>query len=140
MFTQKNNIAIFSLLLALVLAPFHSHADQQHTDMSLHHMHVMINHAVEMAAEGSSLVMLGKMDMSSDVDNLTIQHGEKMVASAKALIKSIVEGDAMQALHKAGQGKTPMMAYTHQLADAAMNYISMLENMPDGAIHQHAKD
>ena len=136
----KSFRVLSAIILLGIFMPAYSAEHDSHADMSLHHMHVMINHAVEMAAEGSSLVMLGKMDMSSDVDNMTILHGEKMIASAKALIEKTVEGDAMQALHKAGQGKTPMMAYTHQLADAAMNYISMLENMPDGAIHQHAKD
>ena len=129
---------VLSAIVCLVIfMPAYSAEHDSHADMSLHHMHVMINHAVEMAAEGSSLVMLGKMDMSSEVDNMTIKHGEKMIASAKALIESVVEGDAMKSMHKAGQSKTPMMAYTHKLAAAAMNYISMLENMPDGAIHQH---
>ncbi len=111
------------------------HSNNHSTDMSLHHMHVMINHAVEMAAEGSSLVMLGKMHMAEDVDNLTIEHGKQMIANAKALISKVIDGKAMQDMHKAGEGKTTLMQHTHQLATAAQAYIELLETMPDGHIH-----
>ena len=45
----------------------------------MHHMHFMINHSVEMAAEGSNLVMIGEMDMAKGVDALSISHGRTMI-------------------------------------------------------------
>lgn len=38
--------------------------------LTLHHMHIMINHAVEMAAEGSKLIMIGEMDMATSAASL----------------------------------------------------------------------
>ena len=90
MLTKLFRKLLFCSLLITAIQPAFANKHTDHTDMSLHHMHVMINHAIEMAAEGSSLVMLGKMDMASDIDNLTIQHGKKMISSAKKLIQEIL--------------------------------------------------
>lgn len=49
-----------SLMLALSLAAAHADGPNKPAhDMTMHHRHVMINHSLEMAAEGSNLVLLG---------------------------------------------------------------------------------
>lgn len=60
-------LAVFGLMLSLLAGVGHAgdmHSGHSDADMTMHHMHVMINHAVEMAAEGSNLVMLGQMNMA----------------------------------------------------------------------------
>jgi hypothetical protein len=101
-------------------------------DMELHHMHVLINHAMEMAAGGSNLVMLGQMNMADGIDETTVKHGKMMIEDAKSLIKEIMSGKEMMALHKKGETlkTSPEMAYTHKLAKAAQDYIDVLSSMP----------
>ncbi|WP_432472506.1 hypothetical protein [Amphritea sp. HPY] len=130
--------SIHKLLLGLaflgcIAAPL-AQADghMKKADMTLHHMHVMINHAMEMAAQGSNLIMLGKMNMAKGVDEISIAHGEQMIGHAKHLVEEMMSGEAMGKLHASGAGELPAMAYTHQLGEAAMNYIELLEGMSSG--------
>jgi hypothetical protein len=138
---MKRTVEITIIALVLCIGtPAHSE-DKESADvsMALHHMHIMINHAVEMAAEGSNLVMIGEMDMAKGVDALSISHGRQMIKHAKSLLEEIMKGDAMGRLHK--EGKTPEtskeMAYTHNLAKAAMSYIDLLSRMPHEVGHKH---
>lgn len=94
--------------------------------MPLHHMHALLNHAVEMAAEGSDLVMLGEMKMAPGTDELAVEQGNGAVREAKALVKKVMEGKPMTELHKRGQGESREMAYTHRLGEAANAYIDLL--------------
>ncbi|WP_020494152.1 hypothetical protein [Verrucomicrobium sp. 3C] len=107
------------------------YSQQHHADISmqLHHMHAIINHAVEMAAEGSNLVMLGEMQMAPGTDDLAVEHGKGAIREAKALLKRIIESKAMAELHKQGQGESREMVYTHKLAEAANAYIDLLAEM-----------
>lgn len=135
--------SIHKLLLGLaflgcIAAPL-AQADghMKKADMTLHHMHVMINHAMEMAAQGSNLIMLGKMNMAKDVDQISIDHGEQMIGHAKHLVEEMMSGKAMGKLHASGAGELPEMAHTHQLGEAAMNYIELLEGMSSGKSYEH---
>ncbi len=97
--------------------------------MPLHHMHAVINHAVEMAAEGSNLVMLGERKIAPGTDELAVEHGKGAIREAKALVKKVMESKAMADLHKQGQGESREMAYTHKLGEAANAYIDLLAEM-----------
>ncbi|MDN5870657.1 MAG: hypothetical protein L0H73_08075 [Nitrococcus sp.] len=125
---------ISSLLAALVFAACTSaYAAEDHSDhgMTMHHMHMMINHAVEMAAAGSNLIMLGQMGMAEGVDKLSINHGKMMISNAQSLMQTIMERNPMKSLHK--EGVTPKsseeMAYTHDLYRSASSYIDTLSRM-----------
>lgn len=125
---------ISSILAALVFAACTSaYAAEDHSDqdMTMHHMHMMVNHAVEMAAAGSDLIMLGQMGMTEDVDKSSINHGEMMIKNAQSLMEKIMEGNVMKSLHK--EGATPKasekMAYTHNLFKSASSYIDTLSHM-----------
>ncbi len=98
--------------------------------MAMHHMHVMINHALEMAAQGSNMVMLGQMGMSKDVDKYSIEHGKMMLSDARALLTEVMTGKAMTGMHEKGvTGGNAMMADTHKIGDAAKKVIDLLDKM-----------
>jgi hypothetical protein len=99
--------------------------------MEMHHMHLMINHALAMAAEGANLVMIGEMKMAGDLDTYTIEHGKMMLKDAKSTIARLSEGQAMKGMHKEGHGPKddPMMAETHELIESALKIIDLLEDM-----------
>jgi hypothetical protein len=101
-------------------------------DMKMHHMHIALNHALEMAAEGSGLVMAGQMKMAGGIDRHSIDHGRQMIADARQLWKDVMSGSAMTEMHKAGA--TPeasaMMADTHKLAKDEKKVLDLLADMP----------
>ena len=98
--------------------------------MAMHHMHVMINHALEMAAQGSNMVMLGQMGMSKDIDKYSIEHGKMMLSDASALLTEVMTGKAMTGMHEKGvAGGNAMMADTHKIGDAAKKVIDLLDKM-----------
>lgn len=97
--------------------------------MSLHHMHLALNHALVMAIEGSDLIMLGQMGMSPKVDGFSIEHGKKMISEAESIWKKTMEGKAMKDLM--GDKKSDLMERTHKLGDAVQKVFGMLENMPE---------
>lgn len=100
--------------------------------MIMHHQHSIINHALGMAAEGSNLVMLGQMDMAGEADNISLNHGNMMISTAKKLLNEVMNNETMKNLH--GKGMNPednsMMMYTHKLAEASLKIIALLSNMP----------
>ncbi len=100
--------------------------------MDMHHQHLLINHAMGMAAQGSNMVMLGKMGMAGDVDTYSVDHGQIMLNNAQSLLTEVLSGSAMMDMH--AKGKTPggdaEMASTHQLGEAALKVVHLLNNMP----------
>jgi hypothetical protein len=64
-------------------------------EMTLHHMHMALNHALAMAAEGSDLIMLGEMGMAAKVDTASVEHGKAMLADARKLWSEVMKGKAM---------------------------------------------
>ncbi len=134
---SKTMLLLMCIVINLLLViPVQANTQDAQAKMTMHHMHVMINHAVEMATEGSNLIMLGHMNMASGVDNISVKHGQKMIAHAKGLIKEMLEGDTMQKLHAQG-AKGANMQHTHQLAEAAKAYINLIDTMPYDSGHKH---
>ena len=102
------------------------------TAMTIHHQHIALNHALKMALEGSNLVMLGQMGMAGEVDRITMDHGKMMLKNAKGLLNEIVSGEDMMKMHKEGTApeSNEEMMYTHKLAEAQLQVITLLEGMP----------
>lgn len=100
--------------------------------MAMHHMHIMINHAMEMAADGANLIMLGQMGMAGDIDKLSIEHGKSMMKDAKSMVTDMMEGKEMKGMHAKGMTpeKSPMMEMSHKLAEAVTKVIDLLSRMP----------
>ncbi|MGO9612595.1 MAG: hypothetical protein ACLPX5_06140, partial [Dissulfurispiraceae bacterium] len=88
--------------------------------MGMHHMHMMINHAVEMAAQGADLIMLGKMGMARGIDKMTIEHGKAMLGDGKSMVEDMMGGKEMMEMHAKGMTpeKSPMMGASHQQGEA----------------------
>lgn len=99
--------------------------------MTMHHMHILINHAVNMAAEGANLVMLGQMSMAKGVDKGSVEHGKMMISDADKLLTEVMEGKAMQEMHEKGiKMNNAMMAETHKIGAAAKKIVDLLSDMP----------
>ncbi len=108
-----------------------SSASHEGHGMTMHHQHIMLNHALSMALEGSNMMMLGQMGMASGVDEMTVHHGEMMMKDAKALWDEIMSGDTMKKMHAEGKSPKddPAMAYTHELAEAQLKVMDLLSKM-----------
>jgi hypothetical protein len=99
--------------------------------MSMHHMHMMVNHALQMAAEGANMVMLGDMGMAGAIDKMTVEHGKDMLKDAKPMVADMMGGKEMMDMHAKGMTmEIPMMAMSHQHGEAAMKVIDLLSKMP----------
>ncbi|KPJ97341.1 MAG: hypothetical protein AMJ60_11690 [Desulfobacterales bacterium SG8_35] len=96
-----------------------------------HHQHIMLNHALQMALEGSNSFMLGQMGMAKGVDEVSVEHGRMMLKNARILYSDIMSGGKMMEMHKAGT--TPesdeTMKYSHQLAEAQLQVMAVLDEM-----------
>jgi hypothetical protein len=99
--------------------------------MDMHHMHLMTNHAMNRAADGSNLVTLGGMSMAGDLDKFTVAHGRIMINDAGPILDSVISGQAMKELHATGRGPSEdlFMYETHQLIETAYHIIERLEKM-----------
>jgi hypothetical protein len=100
--------------------------------MDIHHQHIMLNHALKMALEGSNSVMLGDMGMAKGIDQISVDHGKMMLKNARALFNDIMSGGSMMDMHMGGT--TPesneLMQYTHKLAEAQLQVLTLLDDMP----------
>ena len=72
---------VFMLSIGLSGIAFARHEGDASMDM--HHMHTLMNHGLEMVAEGSNMVMLAEMKMTPSVDPMTLEHGRHMIKSGK---------------------------------------------------------
>ncbi len=99
--------------------------------MTMHHMHILINHALDMAAEGANMAMLGQMGMAKGTDKDSVEHGKMMLSDAGKILTEIMEGKAMTEMHEKGiKMDNAMMAETHKLVAAAKKVIDLLSDMP----------
>jgi hypothetical protein len=101
-------------------------------DMTMHHQHITLNHALKMALTGTNIVMLGKMGMAGGIDEIDIEHGKMMIKEAKALFNAVMSGSQMTKMHSEGTSpeSNEAMQYTHKLAEAQLQVITLLEEMP----------
>jgi hypothetical protein len=99
--------------------------------MAMHHMHMMINHALQMAADGSNLIMLGQMGMAGDVDRLAVDHGKAMLNDGKSMVSDMMESKEMMEMHAKGvtPEKSTTMEMSHRHAEAVMKVIDLLSKM-----------
>jgi hypothetical protein len=101
--------------------------------MKMSHLHNLLNHALEMAAEGSNLAILGHMSKTGKVmDEYSIKQGNQMMKNARSILSATMGSQTMMDLHASGTTveRDPMMRQFHSFAEAAMNVIDMLIKMP----------
>jgi hypothetical protein len=101
-------------------------------DMTMHHQHITLNHALKMALEGANILMLGEMGMAGGIDEIDKEHGRMMIKNAKALYNDVMSGSQMTKMHTEGTSpeSNEAMQYTHKLAEAQLLVITTLEEMP----------
>lgn len=108
------------------------HVDIKKHTMGMHHQHILLNHALMMALEGSNMFMTGKMGMAPGVDEHSVSHGNEMIKNARSLLNEVMSGESMMKMH--GEGMSPDkdkgMAFTHELAEAQLKVMDLLEKMP----------
>jgi hypothetical protein len=97
--------------------------------IKMHNTHVMINHAMGMAAEGANLVLLGSMKLAGSLDKYTIDNGRMMLKDARATLTDVTGSETMMEMDKAGMGDDPMMTQTKDLLKTAIEIVDELEKM-----------
>ena len=113
--------------------------DKNHSDhgMTMHHMHIILNQAVEAAAKGSNMIMIGQMGMAKGIDEISIAEGKAMIANARSLVERVMKGKSMENMHMSGvTGTNHMMHHTHELGAAALKYFDLLDGMSQSMDHQ----
>jgi len=110
------------------------HAGMKAHSMEGHHQHMILNHALKMAIEGSDMIMTGQMGMAPGVDDHSVTHGKNMMKEARTLWNEVMSGDEMMKMHGTGMSpdKHKGMAFTHELAEAQLKVMDLLEKMPSG--------
>ena len=108
------------------------HANMKGHTMGMHHQHLLLNHALEMAIEGSDMDMTGSMGMAPGVDKGAMKHGSKMIKNAEKLWNEVMSGSDMMKMHAEGMSpdKHKGMAFTHELSEAQLRVLELIKNMP----------
>lgn len=99
--------------------------------IELHQTHVMINHALDMAAEGANLVMLGNLMLTGQVDKYSVERGRAMLKDARATLAGVPESDTMKEMKMAAKGSMgeTEMTSTNELISTALEIIDKLEKL-----------
>lgn len=98
-------------------------------EMELHHLHIVLNHGISMAAEGSNLVLLAGMQATPSLDRPTLRHGQLMIANGRDLIRRSLDGPEMAALAEGGSAASPLLRYTRELGEAMLAYLKHLQRL-----------
>jgi len=91
-----------------------------HTSMPMQHLSMLLEYAISMMAQGAALKVHGNV------------HGDAMLAQSADLLRRAMSGPEMAAMHKGGQGESPMMQHTHDLGAAAFDLLDMMMSMQAG--------
>lgn len=129
-------IAVFFGIIASVslLAPHPSFGEENRggpnaAEMEMHHLHILLNQGISMAAEGSNLVMLAGMQMTPALDRPTLRHGQMMIVNGRELIRRSLDGPEMAALTEGGRVDPALMEYSRELGEAMLSYMKCLEGL-----------
>ncbi|ATX80482.1 hypothetical protein Ga0123461_2076 [Mariprofundus aestuarium] len=85
--------------------------------LKMHHLHMLINHALQMATQGADMNIQG------------VEHGPEMLVKASGLIERAMTGPEMARMHKIGAANKPLMKMTHDLADKASLLIEAMKKL-----------
>lgn len=124
-------VVIASLSLP-VSRPSFGEVDQKARDaaeMEMHHLHILLNQGISMAAEGSNLIMLAGMQTIPALDRPTLQHGQMMIANGKELIHRSLGGPEMASLSTGGRVTPALVKFSRELGEAMLAYLKHLERL-----------
>jgi len=94
-----------------------AYRDQISHTMRMHHLHMLINHVLQMSAQGGDMQLMGN------------KHGPVMLDKAEKLLHRAMSGPEMATMHKQGQENTDAMKRTHDLADATSELIRQMRTL-----------
>ena len=83
----------------------------------MHHLHMLINHALQMAAQGADMQLQGR------------EQGQKLLNQSVELINRAMTGMEMAKLHQQGWAGSTLMFLTHELSDVAKEMISLMRQL-----------
>jgi len=92
-------------------------SEDAHHSMPMQHLSMLLEHAISMMAQGAELKLSGQ------------KHGDAMLAQSADLLRRAMSGPEMAAMHKSGQGESPMMQHTHDLGAAAFDLLDMMMSL-----------
>jgi hypothetical protein len=97
-------------------------------ETEMHHMHIMLNHAMKHAAGGWNVMALGRMGMGAEMDEYSEMHGRNMIRDARALIVQTSDSQAMKEMHSMGMSpeKDTTMKQMHHLTELYLKLIDFL--------------
>lgn len=97
-------------------------------ESEMHHIHIMLNHAMKQAAGGWNVMALGRMGMGAEMDEYSEMHGRNMIKDARALIVQTSESMAMKDMHDMGMSpeKNSTMKQIHHLMELYLKLIDFL--------------
>jgi len=97
----------------------------------LHQVHLLINHALDMAAEGANLVMLGNLNLAEVLDKYSVERGRMMIKDARATLAGVPESKTMMDMKQAGMEAmdSGTMGRTDELVKTALKIIDALDKM-----------
>ena len=87
----------------------------------MHHLHMLINHALQMAVQGADMQLLGKQ-----------AQGQKLLAKSEELLERAMTGMEMAKLHQQGWAGSSLMFMTHELSDIAKEMIGLMKQLSGG--------
>ncbi len=87
--------------------------EMSHT-MRMYHLHILINHALQMSTQGGDMQLLGS------------RRGPAMLNKAEKLLHRAMSGPEMAALHKQGQANKASMKMMHDLAGSTAELIEQM--------------
>ncbi|ATX81229.1 hypothetical protein Ga0123462_0354 [Mariprofundus ferrinatatus] len=118
---------LYSLMIALCLSALsacdidrhemHDARQNLSQTIKLHHLHMLINHSLQMATQGADMNLQG------------IEHGPAMLVKASGLLERAMTGPEMASMHKFGGATAPLMKMTHELAARATTLIEAMKKL-----------
>jgi len=99
--------------------------------IKLHQVQATINHAVNMAADGANLAMLGNLKLAAPLDKFSVERGHMMIKDARATLESVSGSETMKVMNKSAMESTdkPMMTVTNELIQTALKIIDSLDKL-----------
>lgn len=97
--------------------------------MEMLHLHSLMNHGLEMIAEGSNIVMFSQSQTIPPLDEMTLEHGRKMIKEGEAVIERVLKGPEIKLVLKAGHGNDPSVRDLRELGNAELSFARLAEKL-----------
>jgi len=69
---------------------------------TIHQLHILLNHGLKMAADGSNMILLGRTGLAKGANDLSQKHGRTMMRDGRVFIVRLSDDESMRELHNIG--------------------------------------